>query len=148
MPSNQAKDTSGDFLAAQGMLLYLKMRSIWKWPLLCCKEDTDVRHAMAENHPPGLGSCRSPNGHHSLCSEFLMPVHGFAFPGSRTHWMDASCPHGLFQLCVGALERRHGSGRWMVPSGQSPCADLLPSCSMSPFCNICNNHLPSKCTLS
>ena len=40
MPSNHPEQTSGEFLAVQGVLLYLKMRSTRKLPFLCCKGDT------------------------------------------------------------------------------------------------------------
>lgn len=40
MPSSHPEQTSGEFLAVQGVLLYLKMRSTWKLPFLCCKEET------------------------------------------------------------------------------------------------------------
>lgn len=40
MPSSHPEQISGEFLAVQGVLLYLEMRSTWKLPFLCCKEET------------------------------------------------------------------------------------------------------------
>lgn len=52
MPSIHPEQTSGKFLAVQRVLLLcLKMRSTWKLPFLCCKEDTPASWATAENHP-------------------------------------------------------------------------------------------------